>query len=55
MSKRMIVDLSAQNCFLKRTAVGMNLNNLTDSTADPEIADPGTPDYAPLPQRTDFG
>src|SRR5688572_16805403 len=55
MSKRMIVDLSAEYFFLKRTAVWMNLTNVTDSTADLEIAGPSTPAHAQFRQRTHYG
>lgn len=54
-SKRMIVDLSAEYYFFKRTAVWMNLTNLTDSPADLEIAGPNTPDRAQFRQRTYYG
>ena len=54
-SPRTIVDLSAEYYFLKRTALWLNLTNLTDSPINLEIAGPNTPAAARFRQRTYFG
>jgi hypothetical protein len=55
ISKRMIVDLSAEYRFHKRISAFMNLSNITDAPIDQEIAGPRTPDHAQFRSRSEFG
>jgi TonB-dependent receptor len=55
ISKRLIVDLSAEYRFYQRLGAFMNLSNIGDAPADQEVAGPSTPDVAQFRARTQYG
>lgn len=55
ISKRMIVDLSAEYRLHRRMSAFMNLSNITDEPIDTEIAGPRTPDHAQFRSRIQYG
>lgn len=55
ISKRMVVDLSAEYRFHKRISAFMNLSNITDEPIDTEVAGPRTPDHAQFRARIEYG
>jgi TonB-dependent receptor len=55
ISKRMIVDLSAEYRFHRRISAFMNLSNIADEPIDTEVAGPRTPDHAQFRSRIQYG